>query len=85
MEEQITISLDNQAAIAALRDSVTGSLTTCSKLYTETDKIIRDKQSIHNMDIRGYRDITQNETADRLARKRVRTKPTGLEPFLPPL
>ncbi len=67
VNEPITICIASQTAIAALLASGTKSQLVADCIENLTALLGR-KPDNHNVDI-GHRDIEQNETADRLARK----------------
>ncbi len=80
-KEQITICTDSQVAVAALAASGTKSLLVANCIEKLT--VLSEVNQVTIMWVPGHSRIQQNEMADRLAREGVRTRPIGLEPFLP--
>ncbi len=81
-KEQIIIFSDSEVAITALGASMTRSLLAADCMERLTALSEKNRASI--VWTLGYSSIAQIGTADELTKKETRTKPTGLEPNLPP-
>ncbi len=81
MKEHITIYIDSRAVVVTLAVSGTKSLLVADCIEKLTVQSEVNQVTITR--VPGHNGIQQNETADRLAREGARTRPIGLEPFLP--